>query len=119
VQACKERFPERAECFTTGKVPPATVDYCLVSGTFNLCLISDADRWQRYIFDSLASCWKASRHGIALNLLCANKALIRNNIYYAPRDRMITALQQQFGPVSWHPTRQVKHDVTFLITRRD
>ena len=119
VQACKERFPERAACFTTGKVPPATVDYCLVSGTFNLCLISDADRWQRYILDSLASCWKASRHGIALNLLCANKALIRNNIYYAPRDRMITALQQQFGPVSWHPTRQVKHDVTFLITRRD
>ena len=119
VEACTQRFPERAACFTTGKAPPAAVDYCLVSGTFNLCLINDADRWQRYILESLTPCWHASRRGIALNLLCADKALIRNNIYYASRDGIIAALQQRFGAVSWHPTRQVKHDVTFLITRRN
>ena len=119
VEACTQRFPERAACFTTGKAPPVAVDYCLVSGTFNLCLINDADRWQRYILESLTPCWHASRRGIALNLLCADKALIRNNIYYASRDGIIAALQQRFGAVSWHPTRQVKHDVTFLITRRN
>ena len=119
VEACTQRFPERAACFTTGKAPPAAVDYCLVSGTFNLRLINDADRWQRYILESLTPCWHASRRGIALNLLCADKALIRNNIYYASRDGIIAALQQRFGAVSWHPTRQVKHDVTFLITRRN
>ena len=42
--------------FAVGKLPPSRVDYAVL-GTFNLCLIDDPDRWQRYILDALAGCW--------------------------------------------------------------
>ena len=75
-------------------------------------------RWQRYILDALVPCWRASRHGMVLNLLCAETPTIRNHIFYASRNSMVAALEARFGDVTWHPTRQVKHDVTFLVTRR-
>ena len=118
IRACRAEFPDIKAHFTIGKAPPMQVDYCLFSGTFNLCLTPDAARWQRYIIDDLAACWQASRHGMAINLLCAREPVIRNNIYYASRDAMVAAFEAKFGNVTSHPTRQVKHDVTFLITRR-
>ena len=118
IRACRAEFPDMKAHFTIGKAPPMQVDYCLFSGTFSLCLTPDAARWQRYIIDELAACWQASRHGMAINLLCAREPVIRNNIYYASRDAIVAAFEAKFGNVTSHPTRQVKHDVTFLITRR-
>ena len=118
IRACRTQYPDMAAQFTIGKAPPVPVDYCLFSGTFNLCLIADPARWQRYILDALVPCWRESRHGMVLNLLCAATPTIRNHIFYASRNSMVAALEARFGAVTWHPTRQVKHDVTFLVTRR-
>ena len=118
IRACRAQYPDMAARFTIGRAPPVPVDYCLFSGTFNLCLINDPARWQRYILDALIPCWRASGRGMVLNLLCAAIPTIRNHIYYASRDSMVAALETRFGDVIWHPTRHVKHDVTFLVTRR-
>ena len=118
IRACRTKYPDMAAQFTIGKTPPVPVDYCLFSGTFNLCLINDPVRWQQYILDALIPCWRASRYGMVLNLLCAATPTIRNHIYYASRDIMVAALKTRFGDVTWYPTRQVKHDVTFKVTRR-
>ena len=116
IAAAQRRLPRAADHFSIGKMPPHQVDYALFSGTFNLCLIDDPDRWQRYILTSLASCWPLCRHGMALNLLCQREARINANIHYADDRAIITALQR-FGRVKAVPTRGLKHDVTFLVSR--
>ena len=116
ITAARQRFAHAAGRFTTGKLPASHVDYALFSGTFNLCLISDPDRWRRYIMTSLAACWPLCRQGMALNLLCQREAGINANIYYAGHQEMMIALQR-FGEVTSVPTRGVKHDVTFLVSR--
>ena len=93
IRACRTKYPDMAAQFTIGKTPPVPVDYCLFSGTFNLCLINDPTRWQQYILDALIPCWRASRYGMVLNLLCAATPTIRNHIYYASRDIMVAALK--------------------------
>lgn len=116
IAAARQRLPHEAARFAVGKLPPSKVDYALFSGTFNLCLIDDPGRWQRYILESLAACWPLCRQGMALNLLCQGEARITARIYYADQRAMVAALRR-FGNVQTAPTRGVKHDVTFLVSR--
>lgn len=116
IAAAQRRLPHAAGRFTIGKLPPRPVDYALFSGTFNLCLIGDLDRWQRYILSSLAACWPLCRRGMVLNMLCQRESRINANIYYADQQAMTEALSQ-FGKVEATPTRGLKHDVTFLVCR--
>ena len=47
IAEARRRHPQDAARFAVGKLPPGRVDYAVFSGTFNLCLIDDPDRWQR------------------------------------------------------------------------
>ena len=57
IAEARRRHPQDAARFDVGKLPPSRVDYAVFSGTFNLCLIDDMSRWQRYILDALSACW--------------------------------------------------------------
>ncbi len=116
IAEARRRNPQDATRFAVGKLPRGRVDYAVFSGTFNLCLINDLDRWQRYILNALAACWPQCRHGIALNLLCRRETAIESSIFYAVEADMKATLQQ-FGRVESAPTIGLKHDVTFLVTR--
>ena len=116
IAEARRRHPQDAARFAVGKLPLSRVDYAVFSGTFNLCLIDDLNRWQRYILDSLSACWPRCRHGMALNLLCRRETAVEASIFYAVEVDMTAALQR-FGRVEAKPTRGLKHDVTFLVTR--
>lgn len=116
IRECRARFGGDAPRFTLGRGPAAPVDYAVFSGTFNLCLIDDVERWAPYIIDCLAGTWPRCRRGLALNLLCRTQTGVTNQIYYADREAMLAALGR-FGRVEALSTPGVKHDVTFLVAR--
>ncbi len=115
IRACRQRFPDAATGFEIGAMPVRAVDYALFSGTFNLCMIDDADRWQRYILDQLSACRPQCRCGMVLNLLCRRQTTIRNNIFYADRDAILAELHRRFGDIRVADTPGLKHDVTLFI----
>ncbi len=116
IRECRTRFAADTRRFTLARAPATPVDYAVFSGTFNLCLVSDADSWPAYIMDCLAGCWPQSRRGMVLNLLCRKQTGVTNRIYYADQQAMKVALGR-FGQVESMATPGVKHDVTFLVTR--
>ena len=116
IRACRTRFAVEKGRFTLARTPATAVDYAVFSGTFNLCLIADADRWPDYIMDCLAGCWPQCRRGMALNLLCRKQTGVTNRIYYGDHDAMLAAFGR-FGRAGSMPTPGVRHDVTFLVTR--
>ena len=116
IAEARRRHPQDAARFAVGKLPPSRVDYAVFSGTFNLCLIDDMSHWQRYILDALSACWPRCSYGMALNLLCRRETAVEANIFYAVEADMTAALHR-FGRVEAKPTRGLKHDVTFLVTR--
>ena len=115
IRACHRRFPEKQACFRVGGMPSMPVDYALFSGTFNLCMIDDAPRWQRYILDQLAICYPHCRHGMVLNLLGRRRMTISNHIFYADRQAVLLQLRQRFGDVHVVDTPGLKHDMTLFI----
>jgi len=117
ITACQAAFPDDKTRFKTGRKPASKVDFSVISGTYNLCPIENIDAWETYIFDCLGDCWRQSRHGMALNLLCASTPRIKGQIYYANRDRFIDRASTIFGPTRAVPTPLVDGDVTFLISR--
>ena len=117
ISSCKQRFPKQKQLFFIGKQPPLPVDFCVFSGTFNLCHTMDTSLWQHYIFANLQSCWQRSRYGLALNLLCAPQTQIKNQIFYTERQTFIAYANQVFGPTHARSTPNVTGDVTFLISK--
>ena len=117
INSCKQRFPAQKQLFFVGKQPPLPVDFCVFSGTFNLCHTMDTSLWQDYIFANLQHCWQRSRYGLVLNLLCASQTQIKNQIFYAERQTFIANASRVFGLTHARSTPHVTGDVTFLIAK--
>ena len=117
INSCKQRFPVQKQLFFVGKQPPIPVDFCVFSGTFNLCQTMDTSLWHDYIFANLQSCWRRSRYGLVLNLLCAPQTQIKNQIFYAERRTFIANACRVFGPTHARSTPHVTGDFTFLIAK--
>ena len=117
ISACTNQFASQKKLFAVGKYPSGTVDFCLFSGTFNLCYTANLDLWEDYIFANLQDCWQRSRYGLVLNLLCAPKSHIQSHIFYADRQKFITRASLVFGPTHALSTPHVIGDVTFAITK--
>ena len=117
IKTCKQKFPNQKRLFLVGKHPPSPVDFCVFSGTFNLCHTNNTTLWLDYIFANLRQCWQRSRYGLVLNLLCGQKAEVKSQIFYADRQKFITAASRLFGPTHARSTPHVAGDVTFLIAK--
>ena len=117
ISSCKQKFQDQKHLFLVGKHPPSTVDFCVLSGTYNLCHTTNASLWFDYIFVNLKKCWQRSRYGLALNLLCGPTTEIKNEIFYAERQKFIATASRVFGPTYARSTPHVADDVTFFIAK--
>ena len=117
VAACQKKFPSQTSIFSNGKKPFGIVDFCLFSGTFNLTHSNDPAFWTDYIFACLDRCMAQTRFGLCLNLLCASKAKIEKQIFYADRAAFIQRAETHFGRTHAQSTQRVTGDVSFVITR--
>ncbi|MDC1383086.1 class I SAM-dependent methyltransferase [Candidatus Puniceispirillum sp.] len=118
IAACKQKFPYQTGVFSTGNKPSSMVNFCLFSGTFNLTHSHDPALWNDYIFTCLDRCMARAQYGLILNLLCAPKAKIQKQIFYASRAAFIQRAETHFGPTHAQTTRHVTGDVSFVITRK-
>lgn len=117
ITSCKKRFLDQEHLFTVGKYPAYTVDFCLFSGTFNLCHTANEALWEDYIFAVLQQCWDRSRFGLILNLLCAPARNIQKQIFYADKNRFLNRATVIFGPTKARSTPNVDDDITFVISK--
>ena len=118
IAACHQTFPADNALFTIGNAPSKLVDFCVFSGTFNLTHSDDPDLWMDYIVACLDRCMARACYGLVLNLLCAPKAKIESQIFYADRAAFIRRAEAMIGPTHAQSTKYVSGDVSFVITRK-
>ena len=118
IAACHQTFPADKALFTMGNAPPKSVDFCVFSGTFNLTHSENPDLWMDYIFACLNRCAARANYGLVLNLLCAPKAKIESQIFYADRAAFIRRAEAIIGPTYAQSTKYVSGDVSFVITQK-
>ena len=117
ISACADQFADQKDLFAVGKYPSGAVDFCLFSGTFNLCHTDDYELWEDYILHQLAFSWARVRYGLILNITSLETAKINNHIFYVNPEAFAKKLASRFGAVSASPTQFVPQDTTFIICK--
>ena len=104
--------------FKVGKSPDTKVDYCVMSGTYNLAMTSNVQQWEDYIFNCLNDCWKQTEKLMIFNLQIATVAYIsKGNIFYASKRKTLRKCNLLFGPteIVHHPS--LSKDAMFIVKK--
>ena len=105
--------------FKNGSHPHMKLDFCLISGAYNMSASQKADEWEDYIFDNLSKCWLNTKRAIVFNLQISDEARVSSeNIFYGNKASILRRCNLSFGP-----TRSTRHvsliqDTTFIIERK-
>ena len=118
VKACKSDARLPSQHFHVGDRPICSIDFSVMSGTYNMAVTFNVDEWEDYFFGCLELCWRYSRKGMVFNLLCAEKSHISDGrLYYANVQRIRGYCKANFGITRVIREPRLPSDVTFMVTR--
>lgn len=83
IEAATHRVTDGRASFVRQVQVVAGCDYGFASGTFNMNLGWDEAEWDAYVRASIELLWSRCRHGMAFNLLSADKREDMQGLYYA------------------------------------
>ena len=119
VNQCEKSITENWARFCVGDRPNNTVEFSVMSGTYNLAPTKNVANWEMYVFNCLNSCWSRSSHGMVFNLLVAEKPFISDGrIYYSNAERIRRYCSAGFGPTRVIRESALPKDATFIVMRR-
>lgn len=103
--------------FKVGSSPHEKVNYCLMSGTYNLTKVKDVKVWEQYIIDNILDCLYKVDCGIILNLQYSKKTTIENNIFYCEPQRIVKLIQVYGFEIEYHKSKYFDKDIIFIIKK--
>lgn len=85
--------------FVVAAEPPASVDFAIASGIFNVKLDNDAAEWAAYIDATLEMMHRVTRRGFAFNCLTAysDPDRIRPDLHYADPGALFDLCKRKFS----------------------
>jgi len=105
--------------FKKGSRPHIKMDFCLMSGTYNLSATEYVDEWEDYIFRNLSDCWLQTKIAIIFNLQIDKEARISSgNIFYGNKNSILHRCNLNFGPTRSVENSSLPHDTTFVVQRK-
>ena len=99
IKFCKKKYITNNSRFFKLSCPIHFVDYSIMSGTYNLCVIDDLIFWEKYIIDNLTKIWKKTKKAMLFNLLINDKRIISNHLYYSEKNWIKIICEQKFNKV--------------------
>lgn len=115
IDFCQNKF--KKELFFCTSAPPKMIDYCLMSGTYNLTKIKNVNLWENYIYKNLVQCSKKVRRGLIFNLQFSKTAKIRNNIFYCDPIKIRKLFVDDFYVYS-KLSSMLKNDIIFVLHKK-
>ena len=61
-------------------------DFSFASGTYNMLMNADEDRWREYVEDNLMQLWSKTRLALCFNMLSNKSPRRQKTLYYADQD---------------------------------
>lgn len=116
INFCKNKFNKKL--FFCTPFPPKMVDYCIMSGTYNLTKTNNVNLWENYIYNNLIQCSKKVKKGLVFNLQFSKTAKIHNNIFYCEPIKIRKLFANDFN-VFFKISGTLKNDVIFVLYKKD
>ena len=105
--------------FEKGSHPHREMDFCLMSGTYNLSAAKHVDEWEDYIFRNLSVCWLKTKIAMIFNLQIDKEAHISSgNIFYGNKSSILQRCNLYFGPTHSVDNISLSHDTTLVVQRK-
>lgn len=118
IDYCEKKFPATEAEFHLGDSPHFILDFCLMSGTYNLTTTQSVTEWEAYLYSSLLKCWKKTKIAMIFNLQYAQKEYISpGNIYYCKVASILSYCNDLFGPTICIFDDKLSHDATFVVRK--
>jgi SAM-dependent methyltransferase len=115
---CNDNISYSWASFKVGKYPHKQVDYCIMSGTYNLAMTNSIQEWEDYIFQCLNACWQQTRISVIFNLQIAPISYISNGkIFYANKKRTLVKCKSLYGPTTIVQHPSLTKDAMFIVKK--
>ena len=119
ISYCKHSSKLDWATFKKGSRPHMEMDFCVMSGTYNMSASQKVDEWEDYIFKNLSECWLRTKKAIVFNLQIDDEARISSeNIFYGNKASILHRCNLNFGPTSSTGHASLPQDTTFVIHRK-
>ena len=115
IDFCQNKYVKELFCCTS--FPPKMIDYCLMSGTYNLTKIKNVNLWENYVYKNLVQCSKKVKKGLIFNLQFSKKAKIHNNIFYCDPVKIRRLFADDFYVYS-RMSSILKNDIIFVLHKK-
>ena len=103
--------------FRVSSYPLEKVNYCLMSGTYNLTKVKNVEVWEQYIIDNILNCINNVDCGIIFNLQHSKKTAIVNNIFYCEPQRIVNLMKVYGLEIEYHKSKYFDKDIIFIIKK--
>ena len=119
ISYCKNSTKLEWATFKKGSQPHMELDFCVMSGTYNMSASQKVDEWEDYIFRNLSECWLRTKKAIVFNLQIDDRARISSeNIFYGNKASILRRCNLNFGPTRSKRHNSLPQDTTFVIQRK-
>ncbi len=118
INACRGTHGIPATQFKLGDCPTETVDFSVMSGTYNMAVTRDVAHWESYILSCLSSCWRYSNRGMVFNLLASDNSYISEGmLYHSNLFNIRRYCRANFGPTRIIREPRLPSDATLVVSR--
>jgi len=118
IEAAEKRITDPRATFQRHLWVTEAADYTFVSGTFNMSMEADDGIWWEYVEVSLERLWKATRRGMAFNLLSTSSPEKYDGLYYAAPEDVLEFVRKTMDPAAQLIVDPPMPDFTVFVRRR-
>ena len=118
IDYCEQRIQTPNATFHLGDRPHLMVDFCLMSGTYNLTTTRNVTKWETHLYSSLSKCWERTKTAMIFNLQSDQEGYIsKGNIYYCKVSSVLSRCREFFGPTVCVHHELLSKDATFIVRK--
>ena len=118
IDYCQEKHSSERSSFYMSSTPHLSMDFALMSGTYNFFPSSSFAEWLDYFLTSLNAIWTQTKIAIGFNLQIARQRKITNQgIVYFSEAEILSYCEQYFGATKVIYDKNLPSDGTFLIRK--
>ena len=115
INFCKRNYCSENFKFHKSSSPKENVDFSVMSGTFNLCVTSEINVWERYLLKNLTSIWEKTDKMMAFNLLNHSEKKIEQGLYYTNKNWIKNICEKKFGETEIIFSSILPNDILIIV----
>ena len=118
IDYCRDKHSSKSSSFYMSSKPHISLDFALMSGTYNFFPSSNFADWLDYFLTSLNAIWSQTKIAMGFNLQIAGQSKITNQgIVYFSEAELLGYCEQYFGTTTVIYNKNLPNDGTFLMRK--